>query len=282
MEDGTLKDDFRKRSRREDSNKKNITLGSLSLAQIEEINKKNELMKNSIENSFGPLIRELVDEKSKMQSDWEVMLKRVQALEEEKLRQVALWSMEERKITDLEADKKKLGDDFTQQQGVIQQLLQDVANREQYELELDNMVDEEIDEGVEEQKKETDIGKYNEPTDYNASQELVENFGNRMAEIQGVSGFEGIDEDREEALRRSLRYKGKEGQKVEDLAKIRAEERNNYGSLADPTSSNASLLRMTSLVGVDLGCSIDMIDRNIEIIKKNGTSQKRLLLAKCC
>lgn len=66
MEERALKEDFRKRSRKYDNGKDNITLGSLSLAQIEEINRKNDLLKNIIENSFGPMIQELKMKKSKM------------------------------------------------------------------------------------------------------------------------------------------------------------------------------------------------------------------------
>lgn len=96
----------------------------------------------------------------------------------------------------------------------------------------------------------------------------MENFGEKMAAIHGERVTEGSEEDKEEVLRRSLRYKGKEDQKVEDLPKIRAEEIDNYGKSVNPSTSNPSLLHMTSLVGIDLGCSIEMIDKNIEVIQK--------------
>lgn len=84
---------------------------------------------------------------------------------------------------------------------------------------------------------------------------------------------EGQEENRDEELRRSLRYKGKEDQKVEDLV-TRGEERYNYGKNADPYAVNSSLLHMTSLVGIDLGCSIEMIDKNMKVIQKMEIARK--------
>ena len=52
-------------------------LGSLSLAQIEEVNRRNDAMKLSIEGSFTPIVSELTEEKNKMKFDLNVILKRV-------------------------------------------------------------------------------------------------------------------------------------------------------------------------------------------------------------
>ena len=41
-----------------------------------------------------------------------------------------------------------------------------------------------------------------------------------------------------------------------------------YGKNLDLNCANPSLLHLSSLVGIDLGCSIDMIDKNLEIIRK--------------
>ena len=69
-------------------------------------------------------------------------------------------------------------------------------------------------------------------------------------------------------IKRSLRNKGKEDQKIEEMAKIRAEERDNYGKDSVPEFVNPSLLQISSMVGIDLGCSIDLIEKNIDIINK--------------
>lgn len=135
-------------------------------------------------------------------------------------------------------------------------------------MELANMEVEDIERENQEKKSGSDSGKYIEPTYYNASQESVENFGGKMATIHGEKEMDKTEEDKEEELRRSLRNRGKEDQKVEDLAKIRAEERDNYGKTPNPNTPNPSLLHMTSLVGIDNGCSIDMIDKNVEAIRK--------------
>uniref|UniRef100_A0A452YGL9 Uncharacterized protein n=1 Tax=Aegilops tauschii subsp. strangulata TaxID=200361 RepID=A0A452YGL9_AEGTS len=95
-------------------------------------------------------------------------------------------------------------------------------------MELANLEVEDYEKENQEKKEETGSGKYNEPTDYNASQESVGTLGQRLAELHGVEVIERNDEDKEVELKRSLRNRGKEDQKVEDLAKIRAVERDNY------------------------------------------------------
>lgn len=118
-----------------------------------------------------------------------------------------------------------------------------------------------------EKDRDTESGKYGEPIGYNASQESVD-FWQKTKEVHGDTA-EDTDADKEEELRRSLRYKGKEDKKVEDLAKSRVEARDNYGNNTDPsTSENDSLMHMTSLIGIDPGCSIEMIDKNIAMIQK--------------
>lgn len=91
-----------------------------------------------------------------------------------------------------------------------------------------------------------------------------------MAAIHGGREDDKAEEDKDEELIRSLRNKGKEDQKVEDLGKIRAEERDNYGKTPDPTTTNPSLLHMTSLVGIDLGYD----RKNIEVIQKMEVARR--------
>ena len=60
------------------------------------------------------------------------------------------------------------------------------------------------------------------------------------------------------------------------MAKIRAEEIDNYGKNLDAEFAESSLLRISSVVGIDSGCSIDMIDRNLDIIKKMEMARKEM------
>lgn len=57
------------------------------------------------------------------------MFKIIQTLEEEKLRRNALCDKEEKKIAELESDKRRLETGFSQQQVTVQ-LVQEAANRE--------------------------------------------------------------------------------------------------------------------------------------------------------
>ena len=60
------------------------------------------------------------------------------------------------------------------------------------------------------------------------------------------------------------------------MAKSRAEERDNYGKNSELAFDDASLLHISALVGIDLGCSIEMIDKNTEIINKMEVARREL------
>lgn len=62
--------------------------------------------------------------------------------------------------------------------------------------------------------------------------------------------------------RRCNRLKDTEDVRIEDLAKERA------------ADSEPSLLHMPDLVGIDLGCSIDMVEHNLDVINKMEQSKK--------
>ena len=53
--------------------------------------------------------------------------------------------------------------------------------------------------------------------------------------------------EKEVEIKRSLRNKGKEYQKIEEMAKIRAEERDNYDKDPVPEFVNSSLLQISSI-----------------------------------
>ena len=99
-----------------------------------------------------------------------------------------------------------------------------------------------------------------------------------MAEIHGEKVLEKSEEDKEIELKRSSRNKGKEDQKIEDIAKLRAEERDNYGMSTYPNVVNPSFLHISSLIGIDLGCSIEMVEKNLEAINKMEIARRELYL----
>ena len=143
-------------------------------------------------------------------------------------------------------------------------------------MELANMDLEDYEKETQQKKEDTESGKYNEPTDYNASQESIGTLGEKMAEIHGSEILDKEGEDKDVEIKRSLRNKGKEDKKIEDMAKSRAEERDNYGKNSELVIADASLLHIGSLVGIDLGCSIEMIDKNIDIINKMEIARREL------
>ena len=97
-----------------------------------------------------------------------------------------------------------------------------------------------------------------------------------MADIHGAEVLEKDGEEREVETKRSLRNKGKEDQKIEEMAKIRAEERDNYGKDSVFEFANPSLLQISSMVGIDLGCSVDMIAKNVDIINKMERARREI------
>lgn len=50
-----------------------------------------------------------------MQKEIDIMFKKIQTLEEEKMRQIALWTKMEKKIAELEVSKTKLEKEMIQQ-----------------------------------------------------------------------------------------------------------------------------------------------------------------------
>ena len=116
-----------------------------------------------------------------------------------------MWNKTDKRIRDLENIQKNLESLIEKQRADILKLEQEAANREQYEMELVNLEEEDYEKENQEKKEETCSGKFNEPTDYNASQESVGTLGQRLAELHGVEVIERNDEDKEVELKRSLR-----------------------------------------------------------------------------
>ena len=142
------------------------------------------------------------------------MFSKIKNLEEDKVRNNALWAKSEKRIKELENNQLDLQELSRKQQEEIQKLAQEAANREEYEMELANMDLEDYEKETQQKKEDTESGKYNEPTDYNASQESIGTLGEKMAEIHGSEILDKEGEEKDVEIKRSLRNKGKEDRKL--------------------------------------------------------------------
>ncbi|XBI84746.1 hypothetical protein VPH35_092980 [Triticum aestivum] len=101
----------------------------------------------------------------------DIMFSKIKTLEEDKAGSCALWAKAEQKIKELEENQYTMQTKINLQQEEIQNIIQEAINTEQYEMELANMDLEDYEKEIQHKKGESESGKYNEPTDYNASQE---------------------------------------------------------------------------------------------------------------
>ncbi|XP_037438015.1 golgin subfamily A member 6-like protein 1 [Triticum dicoccoides] len=178
-------------------------------------------------------------ERGKWQKESEIMFSKIKTLEEYKIRNNALWAKNENRIRELEKIQTELQEISRKQLEEIQKLAQEAANREEYEMESANMDLEDYEKETQQKKEDTESEKYNEPTDYNASQESIGTLGEKMAEIHGSEILDKEREEKDVEIKRSMRNKGKEDKKIEDMAKSRAEERDNYDKGATKKSVGA-------------------------------------------
>ena len=86
MEAGDEEEDNRKIVKTNGTDRRGMILGSLSLKQIEEIDKKNEMIINSLEEIIRHLDKSMDAERGKMQKEMDIMFRKIQILEEEKAR----------------------------------------------------------------------------------------------------------------------------------------------------------------------------------------------------
>ncbi|XP_044366472.1 golgin subfamily A member 6-like protein 1 [Triticum aestivum] len=222
--------DNRKRTRMEENEHRGVSLGCLSLKQSEEVDKRIEGMKTQMDVTMLQWQKEMALERGKWQKESEIMFSKIKTLEEDKIRNNALWAKNENRIRELEKVQAELREISKKQLEEIQKLTQEAANREEYEMELANMDLEDYEKETQQKKEDTESGKYNEPTDYNASQESIGTLGEKMAKIHGSEILDKEGEEKDVEIKRSLRNKGREDKKIEDMAKSRAEERDNYGN----------------------------------------------------
>lgn len=120
--------------------------------------------------------------------------------------------------------------------------------------------------------------KYVEPVDYTASQESVESFGSKLGIKQG--GEANKDKDKNGPARRSDRNLEKKDAIIENFAKERATKKDKYGKNDALSSQKTSLINMPSLIGVNLGCSVAIIDQNLDLISIMEQDRKYFYLKK--
>lgn len=127
-----------------------------------------------------------------------------------------------------------------------------------------------------EKKTENDLngedGDNEELLDYGPSQESFE------TKIKMAQNGEMI----ESKGRRGERHKDRGDKKIEDIAKERASNKDDYGKVTLPTvlnSSNQDLVHIASGVGVNLGLQIDMVEHSINLIKNVEKARVNLWLA---
>ena len=98
-----------------------ISLGSLGLAQFEELKKKNEeIMMIQKEQALE------MEARKKVETSLDMIMRKVIDLKEDKIRQKALRMKEEKMIMELEQDKKNLMDLINKQQGVIDRCVEKI------------------------------------------------------------------------------------------------------------------------------------------------------------
>ena len=122
---------------------------------------------------------EMYNEKRKWQKENDIMFNKIKILEEDKARHQALWAKAEQKIKELGENQYIMQTKINHQQEEIKKLIQEAVDREQYEMELANMDLEDYEKENQLRKSESESGRYNEPTGYNASQESIGTLGEK-------------------------------------------------------------------------------------------------------
>ncbi|XP_044334291.1 uncharacterized protein [Triticum aestivum] len=212
-------------------NKEMISLGSLGLAQFEELKKKNEeIMRIQKEQALE------MEARRKVETSMEMIMKKVTDLEEDKARQKTLRMKEEKKIMELEQDKKVLMELINKQQGVIDRCVDKIEMWEAREKEMEEITDADL-RIMDTDRKEDEHNNYNEAVDFNVSQEFV-SFGTKVG-VQTGDKETGNSETEEEQLRRCGRLAGKQDAKIEELAKKRATAKDNYEKKAGGKTNTA-------------------------------------------
>ncbi|XBI11787.1 hypothetical protein VPH35_138771 [Triticum aestivum] len=125
-----------------------INLGSLSLVQSEEIKKRSEavLLAQQEQNKER-------EARKKVEADLPALMKRMQEIEEEKARQKAFRAQEEKRIREMEKERKSLMDLVHKQQTIIAKCVEKIERWEEREKEIENITETEPEKMEEENKK---------------------------------------------------------------------------------------------------------------------------------
>ena len=110
--------------------------------------------------------------------------------------------------------------------------------------------------------------------DYNARQDSVESLGSKL----GINTKDDNDKDKDGPTRRSDRNLDKKDARIEDLAKERATDKDNYGKSPTILDERISLFDMAKNVGVELGCTIDLVNQNLDLIANMEQARRDIYL----
>lgn len=122
------------------------------------------------------------------------------------------------------------------------------------------------------QNKNDELGSYVEPIDYNGIRDSVESLDTKLGIKHGA--IVNKKREKEGSAGRCDRSLDKKDVKIKDLAMERDAEKDNYGNYNTHDPFDPTLFHMSSMVGIDLGCSIAMIDQNPYLISKMEQSRK--------
>ncbi|XP_044378403.1 uncharacterized protein [Triticum aestivum] len=161
--------------------------------------------------------------RKKVEADLDRLIHRIQEMEEDNNKQETWRAVEEKKYTSWEEEKRAMMDMIKKQQVMIDKFIEKVDQWDEKEISGDDM-GEKNDSDKDNIQDPLIEDNYTEPVDYNASQDSVESLGSKL----GISDKEKKEKDKEGPTRRSDRNLDKKDSKIEDLAKERAADKDNY------------------------------------------------------
>ena len=259
------RDDPQKRAKSTEQSVPHISLGSMSLAQFEAFQKEGAKKSNAESMMTNDKQGRSAQGEGGQTSEIGDIMKKLGQMEEEFARQAAKLALEEKKRQEIEKARVELELEVKRQSELLQATMRQLAEQEEGEH-----ITSQTRTGVDGDRENEKDAEDEELVDYTNSQESGESFREKIERVTSKAVMDGTDKEQEDAPRRCDRLKTKEDMRVEDLAKERAAAKDNYGNSDDLdvfNSSNISLAAMASMVGIDLGCSIEMIETNLDIMR---------------
>lgn len=111
--------------------------------------------------------------------DLYAVIRKVQAMEEERNKQTEARVKEEMRMLELEKERDNLLELVNKQQVMISRCVEKIEIWEARDKEIEDITETDLKE-LESDKKEEDVDAYAENVDYNASQDSVESFGTKV------------------------------------------------------------------------------------------------------